>query len=181
MASKKYTKEIILKAAFDLALEVGVDKISMRKLADRIGCSVMPIYEEFISKEELIKAISIFTEQQSNQESTTLYDRFYGLLYYGLKYPKFFLSIIEYDSIHRQPQEIICKVCGLMRRDSRLKHLDDRDAYIINTRIEIYLIGLIYTYQFTGSDLMKRYTQLKNILTEAIDSIIIGYLHIHKK
>ena len=180
MAAKIYTKEIILKAAFDLALEVGVDKISMRNLANKIGCSVMPIYEEFTSKEELINAISVFTEQQIDKKSITMYDRFYDLLYYGLKYPKFFLSIVEYDSTHRQPQEIICKVCNLMRRDSRLKDFEEREAYIINTRIEMFIIGIIYTYQFIESDLMKRYPELKRILTETIDSIIYGYLSIKK-
>ncbi len=180
MAAKIYTKEIILKAAFDIALEVGIDKISMRKLADRIGCSVMPIYEEFTSKEELVKAISVFTEHLTDDKSITLYDRYYDLLYYGLKYPKFFLSIVEYDSSHTQPQEIVCRLCNLMKSDPRLKDLDDRDAYIINTRIEIFLIGLIYTYHFIERDLMKRYPNLKRILTESIDSIIMGYITLRR-
>lgn len=67
-----------------------------------------------------------------------------------------------------------------MRRDSRLKDFEEREAYIINTRIEMFIIGIIYTYQFIESDLMKRYPELKRILTETIDSIIYGYLSIKK-
>ena len=44
MAKKKFSQEKILKFACEMTYETGLEKFSMRKLADRIGCSVMPVY-----------------------------------------------------------------------------------------------------------------------------------------
>jgi AcrR family transcriptional regulator len=180
MAKKIFTKEVILKAAYELALEKGIDKISMRNLADKIGCSVMPIYAEFITKQELIRAISTFTEQMSDKDSLTLYDRYHRLLYYGLKYTKFFLSVVNYDAENFQTEEVITNLCELLKKDSRLAKLTNFEVYEINARIEIYIVGIVYMYSNTHN-VLDRYERFKTILDQTVDAMIEGYINTLKK
>lgn len=47
----------IVSAAADVLLEQGVDALSMRQVASRIGYSATTIYHHFVNKDELIKAV----------------------------------------------------------------------------------------------------------------------------
>ena len=175
MSSKKYTKDIILKASYELSKDIGLDALSMRKIANKVGCSVMPLYEAFSSREELINGLSTFNEKLYDLSSHTMYDRYFRLLREGLRYPTFFLSVVKYDIKRVHEEETICNLCNLMKKDDRLKNLNDRQVYAINTRIEIYVIGLVYSYSFF-EDAAERYPALKNILIQVIDGIIMGAL-----
>ena len=75
MSSKKYKKDIILKVAYELSKEIGLEALSMRKIANKVGCSVMPLYESFNSKEGLLSALSTFNEKLYDLSSTSMYDR----------------------------------------------------------------------------------------------------------
>lgn len=50
---KQIDKQQILLAAFEMAKEEGFSGITVRKLAQKIGCSTQPIYQEFRDMEEL--------------------------------------------------------------------------------------------------------------------------------
>lgn len=54
MARKEQiTKEKVLETAFDLAREEGIDSVTARKLATRIGCSTQPIFRVYSNMNEL--------------------------------------------------------------------------------------------------------------------------------
>jgi TetR/AcrR family tetracycline transcriptional repressor len=52
---KYQNKNVYLNAAFDIIKEVGVDKLTMRKVADQLDVS--PMYKHFANKDELLKAV----------------------------------------------------------------------------------------------------------------------------
>ncbi|MCF7931131.1 MAG: TetR family transcriptional regulator [Acholeplasmataceae bacterium] len=178
MAKKLYSKEKILESAYELALEIGVKKISMRKLADRIGCSVMPIYEQFSSKEELLSAIGVFVEEYIEIDNISLYNRYNNLLYYGLNYPDFYLNIVVPDTSHTHSAEALCKLCYIMKKDERLKDLTDKQVLVINSRIDVFMTGAIFIYKnVPKATRLDQFERLKIILGQVIDSMIIGYLN----
>lgn len=57
------TKEMILKAAFNVAREKGLDGISNRELAKKLNCSIRPIYYQFENVEELYKELYVEIEK----------------------------------------------------------------------------------------------------------------------
>jgi len=64
-----FTKEMIIKAAFDLTRELGWETATARNIARKLGSSTMPIYStvksiEEIEKEVTEKAIEIMVEYQ---------------------------------------------------------------------------------------------------------------------
>lgn len=44
MPKQKITKEMVVEAAFALAREGGMEQVMVKKIAERLGCSVQPIY-----------------------------------------------------------------------------------------------------------------------------------------
>ena len=54
MARKEQiTKEVILKGAFELLKEQGIENVTARKLATHIGCSTQPIFRVYENMESL--------------------------------------------------------------------------------------------------------------------------------
>lgn len=44
MPKQRITKEMVVKAAFELAREGGMEKVLVKQIAEKIGCSVQPVY-----------------------------------------------------------------------------------------------------------------------------------------
>ncbi len=44
MPKQKITKEMVVDTAFDIARKDGMDRVLIRKIAGKLGCSVQPIY-----------------------------------------------------------------------------------------------------------------------------------------
>ena len=72
MAKKLYSRDIILKPAYALSFEKGMEHITIRQIAKELGCSVMPIYESFDSKEDLINELSTFNEEKYIDKDETM-------------------------------------------------------------------------------------------------------------
>jgi hypothetical protein len=60
MPKQKITQAIILDAAFSLVREEGFEKVNARSIANRIGCSVQPIYSYFGNMEALMKHLHVY-------------------------------------------------------------------------------------------------------------------------
>ncbi len=177
MAKKIYSKDTILKTAYEMAIEVGINKITMRKLAARIGSSVMPIYEKFSSKEELLDAISVFVESYEDIEKVSIYDRYNHLLYYGLTYPDFYLNVVASNTSYSNSPETLCKVCYIMKKHPRLNLYNDKELLIIHSRIDVFLTGVIFVFRNHPQAVrVEQYPRLKVILQQVIDGIILGYI-----
>ncbi|MEX2444844.1 MAG: TetR/AcrR family transcriptional regulator [Alkalispirochaeta sp.] len=61
----KYSKEQIVDAAFEIACKEGVSGLTIRKIADRLGSSVAPVYVNFADAEELRRAVVARTARAS--------------------------------------------------------------------------------------------------------------------
>lgn len=75
MARKEsVTKSMILDTAVQLAKEEGIENVTARKLANKIGCSTQPIFRVYTNMTELYadvyqKAIDLFADYYENFES----------------------------------------------------------------------------------------------------------------
>jgi|GEM_PF-1475324 len=174
MARKKYTKEIILKAAYDLSKHVGLNDLSMRSIAKKIGCSVVPIYEEFDSKENLVNELSTLVIQETIFDADTLMGRFKNLFEYGMRYPKFLLSFGSYPNTITNDPNVVKKVIDIMRTDTRLNNRSDDDVLALNSRLEALLLGYIFNHQ-NDKFVQSHFIELYDAFKETLDFIIEGY------
>lgn len=53
----KISKDMILEAAFEIARKDGIEKISNRELANKLKCSIRPIYYQFENVEDMQKEL----------------------------------------------------------------------------------------------------------------------------
>ena len=51
----KISKDMILDTAFEIVKKDGIEKLSNRELANKLNCSIRPIYYQFKNVEELKK------------------------------------------------------------------------------------------------------------------------------
>ncbi|MBT9329369.1 TetR/AcrR family transcriptional regulator, partial [Salmonella enterica subsp. enterica serovar Typhimurium] len=58
MTEPKLSREAIVDAAIALADEDGLDALSMRRIADRMGVGAMSLYRHVAGKDELIAAMT---------------------------------------------------------------------------------------------------------------------------
>ena len=59
----KISKEMILDAAFKIAREEGIEKISNREIAKKLDCSIRPIYYQFENVQEMQKELYLKIEK----------------------------------------------------------------------------------------------------------------------
>lgn len=57
MPKQKITREMVVDAAFQLAREGGMERVLVKEIAARLGCSVQPIYSCFRNMGELRRAV----------------------------------------------------------------------------------------------------------------------------
>lgn len=57
MPKQRITKEMVVEAAFALAREEGMEQVLVKNIAEKLGCSVQPIYSYCSNMEELRKDV----------------------------------------------------------------------------------------------------------------------------
>ena len=177
LAKKLYDRELIIQKAFDLALNKGIYSLSMRMIARELGCSVMPIYDSFDSKDDLIFALCDYaiTSTFQDLQQYDFVERHLRMLEFGLKYPKFYLDFVKLNKVHSKDEDIFANLVIMMRKDQRIKHLSALDLFKINGQIEIFIVGVIFVNSLKSNidDIMIGY--LKEATVKFIDDFINGY------
>ena len=59
----RISKDMILDAAFEIVRQEGMEKLSNRELANKLKCSIRPIYYQFENVEEMQKELYMKIEQ----------------------------------------------------------------------------------------------------------------------
>lgn len=179
MAKKVFKKEQILHAAYEITRDQDLSALSMRAIARKIGCSVMPIYDSFDSKEDLIHAVNIYALRKTlyDLSGDTIYDRYDGIIEYGFKYHKFLLDFVRFEKAFEHETDDICRLCDFMAEDERFKNVDDREKIRVNARIEAFIVGVLYTYYEEDYD-QRLVDVVKKVVRETTDHIINGVLKI---
>lgn len=63
MPKQKITKEMVVEAAFELAREQGLEEVMVKNLAEKLGCSVQPIYSYCRSMDGLFRDVYLRSER----------------------------------------------------------------------------------------------------------------------
>ena len=63
MPKQKITKDMVVKAAFELVREGGTEQLLVKNIAERLGCSVQPVYCYCKNMEGLKKEVLSYTQE----------------------------------------------------------------------------------------------------------------------
>ena len=95
----KFDKNAILNAAFEIAIEKGFSGITARSVANRLNCSVAPIYVNFATVDELVEAVvqrvfAISEELLTKQKGQSMFEKIgKASLVFAREYPVLFREL----------------------------------------------------------------------------------------
>ncbi|RXZ82993.1 TetR/AcrR family transcriptional regulator [Paenibacillaceae bacterium] len=151
MAPKpKFTKQEIIDAAFQIADAEGLGSITIRKVAEKLGSSIAPIYVNFNDVNELIQAViarivAISRRMLSEQTSGEPF-RDIGLasLRFAKQHSVLFreIAISNNNYLSSYDEEIGGLLVEQMRTDAELAGFSDEELGMILLKMRIFQMGL---------------------------------------
>lgn len=150
MAPKtKFKKEQIVDAAFEIAKTEGIDSITIRKVAEKLGSSIAPIYVNFKDVDELVQAVvkktfsiskQILIEQKSGYP---FQDIGMASLLFAKEYPVLFRDLVMKKNDHaKHNEQDMLVLVEMMKGDPELKGLSDGELMRVLLKMKVFQTGL---------------------------------------
>ena len=175
----KFTKQDIVLAAFDIAKTDGIESITIRKVAERLGSSIAPIYVNFNDVQDLLQQVveralqvarGMIMEQQSGQPFR---DIGMASLRFAKEYPVLYRDLMMKDNPHmKNTPEQLAEVIGLMRHDPELAEFSDQELQSILLNMQVFQTGLCV---MVANDLFTKNVddeQMMNMMDEAAEAFM---------
>ncbi|MCC4772022.1 TetR family transcriptional regulator [Methanosarcina sp. DH2] len=140
----KYDKEAIVEAAFAIAKEEGFAGITARSVAKRLRCSVAPIYLNFGTIDDLVKAVvervfALSDELLAKQKGQHLFENIgKASLVFAREYPVFFRELVMQQNPYMTSYETIQDtMVEALAEDESMSGLtyDERKRLLLKMRI----------------------------------------------
>ncbi|NPV89231.1 MAG: TetR/AcrR family transcriptional regulator [Firmicutes bacterium] len=146
----KFTKEQILDAAFEIAKTEGIDNITIRKVAEKMGSSVAPIYVNFDSVNQLFEAlidrIVSVSQRLLIEESTgnPFQDIGMASLRFAIEYSVLFRDLVMRNNSYMKnyDDKVIPALIEEMKKDPEMEGFTDDELKTILLKMKIFQLGL---------------------------------------
>lgn len=151
MAPKtKFSKEQIIDAAFEIARVEGLDSITTRKVAEKLGSSVAPIYVNFKEIDDLVKEVIKKVDTLSKQYVTEInsgnafHDIGVASVRFAKEYSVLFRDLAMRPNQHMQEydQDMGQDLIDMMKEDAHLEGFSDEELKIILLKMKVFQTGL---------------------------------------
>ncbi len=178
----KFTKEQIIDAAFEIANTEGIDNITMRKIAEKMGSSVAPIYLNFKDVNELIEALMdriVGVSQQLLIEESTgnpFDDIGRASLRFAREYSVLFRNLVMKNNSYMKGynEQMLPVLIQEMKNDPELEGFTVDELNTILLKMRIFQLGLsvmvangLLPEDYKNQDLM-------DILSSTADDVILS-------
>ena len=145
----QFSKDQIVDAAFEIARAEGIDSVTTRKVAQKLGSSIAPIYVNFNDIEELKRAVvhkAFAISQQMLMEQSSeepFLDIGLASLRFAKEYSVLFRDLIMKNNQYMQDYEpVLINVLEYMNQDPMLAGLTDEDLKNILFVMRVFTTGL---------------------------------------
>jgi len=147
---KKFSREEIIQAAFEIARVEGLDHITIRKVASRLGSSIAPIYVNFANVEELIQAVIGKISELSREilmdmdTGNPFHDIGAASLRFAKEYSVLFRELVMKQNDHMKgyDQDMAPFLVEQMKEDADLAGFEDEELRLILLKMRIFQLGL---------------------------------------
>lgn len=155
-AEKQVVRTVIMDAARDLFIHHGVDAVTMRAIANKIGYSATSIYHYFSDKEQLLRAVvdaDVLKLAHALQSTLTIRDPLERFLQFGQHYVQFALANPNHYRMMFMTQHPPCDPA----LSSIEQHNPEQDAYaqLIGVVTNAFEAG-IFKDKFTDTTLIAQ-------------------------
>ncbi len=178
----RFTKDQIIDAALEIAKTEGIDNITMRKIAEKMGSSVAPIYVNFKNIDELIEAvierIAIISQQLLIEESTgnPFNDIGRASLRFAMEYSVLFRDLVMKNTDYMQDYDdkMVPELIKEMQRDPELEGFTVDELKTILLKMRIFQLGISV---MAANGLLPQECEMRDlmdILSSAANDVIIS-------
>ncbi|MDR4887510.1 TetR family transcriptional regulator [Fredinandcohnia sp. QZ13] len=147
---KKYSKQQIIDAAFEIAKEEGMSSITIRKVAEHLGSSIAPIYVNFNTIDDLTEAVmqkiielsyQLLAEENSGKP---FHDIGVASLRFAREYPVLFQDFVMNQNKYTQnyDQNMGEGLIDQMKGDEDLEGFSEDELMTIFLKMRIFTTGL---------------------------------------
>ncbi|MDV2682845.1 TetR/AcrR family transcriptional regulator [Alkalihalophilus lindianensis] len=146
----KFSKEQIIEAAFQIAKSEGLESISIRKVADKIGSSIAPLYVNFKHVEDLkravVKRIAAISKEMVQAENTghPFYDIGLASLRFANEYSEIYKDFVLKPTSYMDEfdQEMGSDLIEMMKEDADLDGLNEEELKDLFLKMRVFQAGL---------------------------------------
>lgn len=178
----KFAKDQIIDAAFEIAKIEGIDNITMRKIADKLGSSVAPIYVNFKNLNELMEAVIVriisVSQQLLSEESQgdPFLDMGRASLRFAMEYSVLFRDLVLKDNYYMKDydEKMLPELIKEMQKDPELEGFAVDELKTILLKMRVFQLGLsvmaangLFSKECKIQDLM-------DILSSAANDVILS-------
>lgn len=147
---KKFSRDEIIRAAFEIARVEGLDHITIRKVAGRLGSSIAPIYVNFANVEELVQAVIGKISELSREilmemdTGNPFHDIGAASLRFAKEYSVLFRDLVMKQNDHMKgyDQDMAPILIEQMKEDADLAGFKDEELRLILLKMKIFQLGL---------------------------------------
>lgn len=187
----RFSREDILKAAFDLAIEGGISTITAQAMAGKLNSSVQPLYSNFSSVQELKQVLAenvcrLFREYVTKSYFSQPYiDIWVGELLFAKHFKNLYTSfLIERNSFEDSFLELNREEFEIFRTDAKLQGLTHDQLHALYRHMQIYNYGLCvmicndYWIDQTNIGIIRTIREISDVTLEAVrDGKVLGRSH----
>ncbi len=148
MTKLKFSRQVLVDHALDIAKEEGFDAISVRRVAAQAGCSTGPIYTAFANVEDLIqetknRVLDLLLEHVEEEYTP---DSFLnvgvGTLVFTHKHPRLYkeLYIDSFDAVHER--RIRQRTVDRMKEAGLTNYLSEENIDILMSKMWLFTHGI---------------------------------------
>jgi len=145
----KFSKEAIIDAAFEIAKTEGIDSITVRKVADKLGSSIAPIYVNFTEVEELKQAVLVKIHDIAQQMLKSQYssDAFLNIGIASIKFAREY-SVLFKDLIMNSKRYLTSvqpsstNIFEQMQESTNLSGFSEEELAGILFKMQVFQLGL---------------------------------------
>jgi AcrR family transcriptional regulator len=145
----KFAKDKIIDAAFDIADREGLDAITIRKVADKLGSSIAPIYVNFKEVDELKDEVLKRIQELSARMLETSYspDPFLNIgiasLKFAREHPALFRELAVNGHARLQDGQLpVGTLIAQMQKEPSLESFSEAELMGILLKMSIFQLGL---------------------------------------
>lgn len=166
----KFSKEQIVEAAFEIAKAEGIDNITIRKVAEKLGSSVAPIYVNFNDMDELKAALIPKVMEISQQILATqstgspFLDIGMASLQFAKEYSVLYRDLVMKSNSYMSnyDQDLGGILVEQMKEDAELRGFDEEELQTMLFKMRVFQVGLsvmvangLLPREITDQDLME--------------------------
>lgn len=150
IAKTQFTKEQIVTAAFEISKQEGLEGVTVRKVAERLGSSIAPIYVNFQRIDDLVGAVvqktfeigqNLLAEQNTGEP---FHDLGVASLRFANEYPMLFRDLALKPSPYMQnyDRDMGPVLMEQMKKDPKLAGFTDGELQEILLKMRAIQLGL---------------------------------------